>query len=124
MAGPGNVENALAAWAVCSQFGLTANEFGEAVGTLPPVSMRAELLHIGALTVLSDCYNANPASMRNALEILASLDTTGQRRLVFICGDMAELGPQSERLHAELGASVARTRVGLFVAVIFWPAGT
>jgi UDP-N-acetylmuramoyl-tripeptide--D-alanyl-D-alanine ligase len=79
--------------------------------------MRTELLQIGTLTVLSDCYNANPASMKNALEVLAGLDPTGQRRVVFICGDMAELGRQSERLHAELGAFVARTKVGLFVAV-------
>ncbi|MHC4168142.1 MAG: UDP-N-acetylmuramoyl-tripeptide--D-alanyl-D-alanine ligase [Planctomycetota bacterium] len=117
LAGPGNVENALAAWAICSQFGLTTDEFAEAVGDLPPVSMRTELLQIGTLTVLSDCYNANPASMKNALEVLAGLDPTGQRRVVFICGDMAELGRQSERLHAELGAFVARTKVGLFVAV-------
>ena len=116
LAGPGNVENALAAWAICSQFGLTTDEFAEAVGDLPPVSMRTELLQIGTLTVLSDCYNANPASMKNALEVLAGLDPTGQRRVVFICGDMAELGRQSERLHAELGAFVARTKVGLFVA--------
>lgn len=117
LAGPGNVENALAAWAVCSQFGMTVDEFAEAVATLPPVSMRTELVQIGTLTVLSDCYNANPASMKNALEILAGLDSTGRRRLVFICGDMAELGSQTERLHAELGDFVARTPVELLVAV-------
>lgn len=117
LAGPGNVENALAAWAVCNQFGITVDEFAAAAETLPPVSMRTELLQIGNMTVLSDCYNANPASMKNALEILAGLDETGQRRLVFICGDMAELGPQTERLHAELGAFVAGTEVELMVAV-------
>jgi len=117
LAGPGNVENALAAWAVCSQFGITTGEYAEAVMTLLPVSMRTEFLQVGTLTVISDCYNANPASMRNALEILGGLDSTGQRRQVFICGDMAELGPQSERLHAELGSFVARTGVALLVAV-------
>lgn len=117
LAGPGNVENALAAWAVCSQLGMSVGEFANAVTTLPPVSMRTELLQIGTLTVLSDCYNANPASMKNALEILAGLDSTGRRRLVFICGDMAELGLQTERLHAELGEFAARTGVGLLIAV-------
>lgn len=117
LAGPGNVENALAAWAVCGQLGLTIDDFAEAVATLEPASMRAELLQIGPLTVLSDCYNANPASMKNALEILAGLDPTGQRRLVFICGDMAELGRQTKRLHAELGELAARTNVRLLVAV-------
>jgi UDP-N-acetylmuramoyl-tripeptide--D-alanyl-D-alanine ligase len=115
--GPGNVENALAAWAVCSQFGLTIDDFAQAVKGLPPVSMRAELLQIGTLTVLNDCYNANPASMKNALNILTNLGSVEKRRLTFICGDMAELGQQAELLHAELGASVAQTGVQLLLAV-------
>ncbi len=117
LAGPGNVENALAAWAVCSKFGMTIDDFAKAIETLSPVSMRTELLQIGTLTVLCDCYNANPASMRNALEILANLDTTGQRREVFICGDMAELGGQTERLHVELGGNIAQAGVQLLLAV-------
>jgi len=117
LAGPGNVENALAAWAACSQLGLTIDDFAQAIETLSPVSMRTELLQIGTLTVLSDCYNANPASMRNALEIMANLDPTGQRREVFICGDMAELGGQAERLHAELGGNIAQAGVQLLLAV-------
>ena len=117
LAGPGNVENALAAWAVCSQLSLTVEEFAQALKCLPPVSMRSELLEIGTLTVLSDCYNANPASMRNALDILTRLDPSGKRRLVFICGHMAELGEQAEQLHVELGDSVARTKVALLLAV-------
>jgi UDP-N-acetylmuramoyl-tripeptide--D-alanyl-D-alanine ligase len=115
--GPGNVENALAAWAVCSQLGLTIDDFARAVETLSPVSMRTELLGIGTLTVLDDCYNANPASMTNALDILAGLDSTQKRRLVFICGDMAELGQQAERLHAELGVPIAQAGVQLVLAV-------
>ncbi len=115
--GPGNVENALAAWAVCSQLGLTVEDFANAVRSLSPVTMRAELLQIGTLTVLNDCYNANPASMRNALNILTGLDPAGKRRLVFICGDMAELGQQTESLHAELGISIAKTKVGLLLSV-------
>jgi len=115
--GPGNVENALAAWAVCSQFDMAIDDFAQAVKTLSPASMRAELLQIGTLTLLNDCYNANPASMRNALDILTGLDPARKRRLVFICGDMAELGQQTERLHTELGTYIAQAKVGLLVAV-------
>jgi UDP-N-acetylmuramoyl-tripeptide--D-alanyl-D-alanine ligase len=115
--GPGNVENTLAAWAVCSRFGLTLDDFAQALQTVPPADMRAELLQFGTLTVLSDCYNANPASMKNALEILTNIDTGKNRRLVFVCGDMAELGQQSQHLHAELGLRVARAGVGLMLAV-------
>lgn len=119
--GPGNVENAVAAWAVCDQFGLTTDDFAKGVADLSAVSMRAETLQIGSLTVLNDCYNANPASMRNALAMLANLrscsDSNRSRRLVFLCGRMAELGPQTESLHAELGAAAAEAGVDLLVAV-------
>ena len=115
--GPGNVENAIAAWAVCSKLGMNIEDFAQVVKILPPVSMRAELLEIGTLTVLSDCYNANPASMRNALDILAGIDPTGRRRRVFICGDMAELGRQAEQLHRELGIHIAQNGIQLLLAV-------
>jgi UDP-N-acetylmuramoyl-tripeptide--D-alanyl-D-alanine ligase len=115
--GRGNVENALAAWAVCSRFGIGIKDFAEALQTLPTVPLRTELLQIGRLTVLNDCYNANPASMKNALDILANIGSSGKRRLVFICGDMAELGEQSRQLHTELGASVAQARVQLLLTV-------
>jgi len=117
MPGPGNIENAVAAWSVCSRFGINIDDFAQALKTLPAVPMRAELMQIGTLTVLNDCYNANPASMKNALDILAGLDSTQKRRLVFICGNMAELGQQSHQLHAELGASIAGAKVQLLLAV-------
>jgi len=123
--GPGNVDNALAAWALCEQLGLTLAQFTEALESLPSVAMRAEPLQIGTLTVLNDCYNANPASMHNALAILASLrnlksqisDVKSPRRLVFVCGPMAELGAQSDSLHIELGLAVAEAGVDLLLTV-------
>ena len=117
LAGPGNIENALATWAVCSQFGITIDDFAQAVKTLSAVPMRAELLQIGTLTVLNDCYNANPASMKNALDILAELVSKEKRRAVFICGDMAELGQYTQDLHADLGAAVAHAKVQLLLTV-------
>jgi UDP-N-acetylmuramoyl-tripeptide--D-alanyl-D-alanine ligase len=124
LAGLGNIENALAAWAICSQFGINIDDFAQAVKTLSPLPMRAELLQIGTLTILNDCYNANPASMKNALDILASLAsksaeciTTENRRPVFICGYMAELGQHTGVLHAELGAAVAQAGVQLLLTI-------
>jgi UDP-N-acetylmuramoyl-tripeptide--D-alanyl-D-alanine ligase len=115
--GRGNIENALAAWAVCSCLNINIGDFANALKTLSPVPMRTEVLQIGGLTVLNDCYNANPASMKNALNILAGLDPDGKRRLVFVCGDMAELGAQTEKLHAELGALIAQTGVRLLLTI-------
>jgi UDP-N-acetylmuramoyl-tripeptide--D-alanyl-D-alanine ligase len=127
LAGHGNIENTLAAWAVCSQFGITIGDFAQAVKTLSPLPMRAELLQIGTLTVLNDCYNANPASMKNALDILTNLEKSqnhwlacpgeAQRRRVFLCGYMAELGQHSHALHAELGTAIAQAGVQLLLTI-------
>jgi UDP-N-acetylmuramoyl-tripeptide--D-alanyl-D-alanine ligase len=113
--GRGNIENALAAWAICSELGISARDFADAVKTITPVSMRCEILNIGSLIVISDCYNANPASMQNALDILSRLAVTQKSRAVFVCGDMAELGIHAERYHAELGRLIAGSNVSLLV---------
>ncbi len=115
--GPGNLDNALAAWAVCAKFGITIDDFAEAVKTLSVIPMRAELLQAGTLTILNDCYNASPASMKNALSILSKISSHKRRRSVFICGDMAELGAQTEKLHEELGETIAAANVGLLLTV-------
>jgi len=56
---------------------------------------------VGGRRVLVDCYNANPASMRAAIETLAEL--AGDRRAIAVLGDMLELGPGAEALHRETG---------------------
>jgi len=118
--GPGNVSNALAAWAVCREMGVSEKEFAERVRELPAIAMRAEILELGDVTVLNDCYNANPASMRNALDILSALGAERGGRLVFVCGDMAELGRASEELHEELGAAAAQAQVRMLIAIGKW----
>ena len=115
--GWGNVENALAAWAICSTLGLSIRDFAEAVKTISPVSMRTEMLQIGSLTVISDCYNANPASMKNALEILTNLAAYQKHRAVFICGDMAELGDSEQDLHHQLSEQIAGAGVRLLITL-------
>ncbi len=115
--GRGNVENATAAWAVCHELGMSVDEYASALATMPAVSMRTEILSIGSLNVLNDCYNANPASMRNALEILKNMEPKDGSKRVFVCGDMAELGKQSEQLHKELGECIAKAGVDLVLSI-------
>jgi UDP-N-acetylmuramoyl-tripeptide--D-alanyl-D-alanine ligase len=67
------------------------------------------------ITVIDDCYNANPMSMRAALDDLAA--TAGDGRRVAVLGDMLELGPEEARFHAEIGAHAATLGVDLLVAV-------
>ncbi|MBN1816437.1 MAG: UDP-N-acetylmuramoyl-tripeptide--D-alanyl-D-alanine ligase [Sedimentisphaerales bacterium] len=116
LCGRANVLNVLAAWAVCRQFGVSVTEFAGAVSSFQPVSMRLQIEKAGPLLLLNDCYNANPASMANALECLELVAEKEHRRSLFVCGTMAELGAESERLHEILGAQAAHHGVRTLLA--------
>jgi UDP-N-acetylmuramoyl-tripeptide--D-alanyl-D-alanine ligase len=118
--GPGNVLNACAAAAACRTLGVPIEAFAQAVTSVAAVAMRAEPLQLGSLTVINDCYNANPASMTNALEILKSMAGGTGRRRVFICGDMGELGDQAEAFHRQLGEQIGQSGVEVLLAVGRW----
>ncbi|MDR0917264.1 MAG: UDP-N-acetylmuramoyl-tripeptide--D-alanyl-D-alanine ligase [Oscillospiraceae bacterium] len=90
---------ALAAVAVADALGMDADEIQRGLTMYATVAGRANAVRTGYLTVIDDCYNANPASMRNALKSLQKLDP----RRVAILGDMLELGGDSNELHREIG---------------------
>ena len=76
-------------------------------------AMRGERLELpGGVVLIDDCYNANPMSMRAALDDLA--DTAPSRRVALL-GDMLELGPDAARLHREIGEHAAARGVELLV---------
>lgn len=78
-------------------------------------AMRGQTIEAGGVTVVDDCYNANPLSMRAALDDLASKRPAGRR--VAVLGDMLELGPTEVALHREIGAHAARSGVDVLVTV-------
>jgi UDP-N-acetylmuramoyl-tripeptide--D-alanyl-D-alanine ligase len=78
-------------------------------------AMRGQRLELpGPIVVVEDCYNANPMSMRAALDDLA---VSASARRVAVLGDMLELGPDEERFHAEVGAHAQATGVDLLITV-------
>jgi UDP-N-acetylmuramoyl-tripeptide--D-alanyl-D-alanine ligase len=83
----------------------------------PPTGhLRGEVVELATgATVINDCYNASPLSMRAALDELASHDTAGRR--VAVLGDMLELGRESEALHREMGEVAAEAGVDVLVTV-------
>ncbi|MCC6423515.1 MAG: UDP-N-acetylmuramoyl-tripeptide--D-alanyl-D-alanine ligase [Phycisphaerales bacterium] len=97
--------NALAAIAVARRMGLNEDSVIQSLAQANGPEMRLQLQHIGHLTLLNDAYNANPASMRAALETLCSLSASSRR--IAVLGDMRELGQSSERFHREMGEFVA-----------------
>lgn len=94
------VLNAACAACVGLKLGLTPEEIAAGIGAIEPVSGRNNLLRLTNYTLIDDCYNANPGSMRAAMDLLKMADT----KKVAILGDMFELGEDSRRLHAEVGA--------------------
>lgn len=116
LAGKGNLENAMAAYLVCREAGLSAQEFEKAVSGLQPADMRLNVTDTGCFRIINDCYNANPQSMANAIDALAKLKKPGARS-VLICGDMKELGSGSKMYHIQLGAQAADARIDVIAAV-------
>src|SRR3712207_1059684 len=77
--------------------------------------LRGQRLELpGGVTIVNDCYNANPMSMRAALDDLAA---AAPGRRVAVLGDMLELGPESERFHREVGEHARAQGVDLLVTV-------
>jgi UDP-N-acetylmuramoyl-tripeptide--D-alanyl-D-alanine ligase len=115
--GKANVENAAAVWAVAKHLGFSAAEFADAISKMKPVAMRMETLNFGSITVISDCYNANPGSMENALQTLSLMAAQKGRRPVFIFGKMGELGVESPNLHSVLGRQIAQYGIAVVLTI-------
>lgn len=107
VAGRHNVKNALAATACALAVGVPLSSIAQGLSAFLPVQGRSRSMQINlpghALTLIDDTYNANPDSMKAAIDVLAELP--GPRLLVM--GDMGEVGDQGPRFHAEAG-SLAR----------------
>ena len=103
---------ALAAAAVGLELGLTGEEIARGVAQYQTVGDRARVIHAGDITIVSDCYNANPNSCQAAVDSLMQLE--GKRR-VCVLGDMLELGPRTEELHHGVGEYAAKAGVDLVI---------
>ena len=107
--GAHNALNAAAAGAAAAAMGIPDPAIVAGLGQFRPAPHRLAVVRCGGATALDDCYNANPASMRAALETLAALP--GEGHLGVLLGDMFELGDHSPALHRELGESLAGHRI-------------
>lgn len=113
--GTHNVYNALAAAAVAWHLGLGAEAVVEGLGNIELSPMRMHIQSIRGATFINDAYNANPASMRAALDAL--IQYAAGARTVAVLGDMLELGPIAEEAHRDIGRHVRRVGVNTLVTV-------
>lgn len=117
-----NVANAVAAAAAANLLGVDIDRIRQGLESFSPTSLRSELKQVGGVTLIVDCYNANPNSMSAALDSLAELPSTAGKTFL-VLGDMLELGEESTAYHDRLGRQVANLGVdGLFVMGCFTPA--
>ncbi len=106
-----NLRNLLAAVAAARALGVTPD--GEV--NVRFSALRGERVQLpGEIVLIDDCYNANPMSMRCAIDDLAE---TAPGRRVAVLGDMLELGPDEHRFHREIGAHAAARDIDLLVTV-------
>lgn len=107
------VLNALAAAAVGHLLALTPEEIARGIETAEAVTGRAHLVDAGRFTLIDDCYNANPVSMKAALDLLAGADT----RKVAVMGDMFELGEKEKEFHREVGEYAAEKGIDVIICI-------
>lgn len=107
------VLNALAATSVGTLLHLTLKEIASGILAVQALGGRSNIIREERWTIIDDCYNANPVSMRAAIDLLGKADT----RKVAILGDMFELGATEELLHSEIGAYAASNCVDVLVCV-------
>jgi len=114
-AGRHNVTNALAAAAAGLAVGLTLDEIVRGLSAARPAKGRCVWREAGTVRILDDTYNANPASVRAALN--TAVASRNGRRLVVVLGDMLELGELMDSAHRDIGREVVASGAAEFVAL-------
>ena len=107
------VNNALAASAVAKLLAVPVSQINSGIKNVRSVSGRSNIIQKNGLTIIDDCYNANPASMRSALDLLAEAVTPK----VAILGDMFEQGENEKKGHLDVGEYAARKDIETIVCI-------
>jgi UDP-N-acetylmuramoyl-tripeptide--D-alanyl-D-alanine ligase len=114
LAGRHGVSNVLAGIAVAHTMGIAPEKLRDAVRSLKPGTMRGERTTRNGITIINDCYNANPEAMRSMLELLR--DTPATRRIA-VLGEMLELGPEADTLHRNIGRFAAEQGIHAVIGI-------
>lgn len=113
MAGKHNILNSMLAIAVAKKFKLSFEEMKLGIKNLEATSMRLEVIKRDKITIINDCYNASPDSMKSSMDVLSAYK---KGRKIAILGTMNELGDEAVNAHTEVG-SYAKDKVDLLIAI-------
>jgi len=112
--GKHNIYNVLAAAAVALEHGITPSEIAESLRTLEPGDKRGQVVQLGNICVLYDCYNSSPKALMAAVDTLSAMPA---RRRIVVAGEMLELGSTGEALHRECGEYIAEKKLDFLLGV-------
>lgn len=112
LGGKYNFINALGVIAIAKEFGISDEKIKEGIESLPSLPGRMEIKNLSLknakkVTVIKDCYNANPDSMKKSIDFVKNLQSQGQK--IYILADMKELGQHSLEAHKEIGQIMKNT---------------
>lgn len=113
--GLNNVYNALAAYSCGVFLKVPVRDIIQALKSFEFPQGRGQIVRLGQGWMINDTYNANPVSMRSALQTLQAIETRNQR--IFVAADMLELGKASRTLHQKMGACIAATGPCILITV-------
>lgn len=105
------VTNALAAVAVATGLGMEPDEIAAGISKFTPVGGHSSIIKTDRFTIMNDCYNANPVSLKAAIDVLSSV----KGRKVAIIGDMFELGVNEKIMHFDIGAYAVKKGIDCIV---------
>ncbi|OFY71198.1 MAG: hypothetical protein A3G23_10500 [Bacteroidetes bacterium RIFCSPLOWO2_12_FULL_37_12] len=108
LSGKYNLENLTAVYSIGNYFGVTEDDYKSAIESYHPTNKRSEIINKDSNTILMDFYNANPISMKAAVD---ELSTHNNATKVAILGDMFELGKYSESEHEKIGRYLSESNI-------------
>jgi len=85
-----------------------------ALATLKPADKRGQVLQLGNITVINDCYNSNPKALNAMIDALAAMNA---KRRIVVAGEMLELGPAGEEMHRAAGKHAAEKKIDVLIGV-------
>ncbi len=105
--------NAMAATCIGVHFGMTLEEIDAGIRKLKAIGGRNNIFDAKGMTIIDDCYNANPMSMKASLEVLSQ----AHGRKVAILGDMFELGVKEVAMHRQVGETAKSLGIDVVVCI-------
>lgn len=114
LVGAHNIHNALAAVAVALDQGMSPSEAVNALASLRPADKRGEVVKVGNITVINDCYNSNPKALEAMVNALVAMPA---KRRIVVAGEMLELGPAAKEMHAQAGQHIAEKKIDVLIGV-------